>query len=937
MRIYPLIVLSLLRLTAANPPVISNVQIDDISHSGARVTWLTDSASTTKLQWGLTTSYAYTRDIYWQNYTTHGYFVSGLQPSTLYNVRVCSKDSVEICSANVTFTTLAEPAAHPALPQLPAEVDVTAPAVTGSTLNVAADCSNLQAQLNAAAALDGNLTHEVVLPAGTLCVGRYQLPARSGANPSGAGWIYVRSTAALPPDGTRVTPAMAANFARITGNFVSAYYYTGPPGSCDLGDLWWDSDDVTPKLYKCTSNVGPVWTIITPAATGTTVPATCAEGDWFFKTDEPDRHKQAWWCTETNAYRNVYLDNGGAVTDWAAIYPHANAKRWRFAGITLQPLKTPTSYIAQFNQGIGDQKGSVNFCLAYTVKTNDRIVFDRVLFDGRGYPNRTHTAFCTADGSNIGIVNSYFNEINRWRPSISYETTANAIFFLNGPGPVRIENNQFHNCHGITIFHSDDTGSPTPTSANDVVIRRNLFYESPSNNGFDPTSVGRYYYRRHMVEMKFGERWLVEGNTFDGGWPAVNQGATIALTPRPGWVNLQLNPLALRDVWVRNNTFKNAPQGFLLTGRNDYTNFQPKGAQRIAITNNLTYRTGIASTGQVTGWPYGNVFNGQFINMGLGIEDLTIWNNTVHGSYTACCNLAFLGHGWDDANEGLHAANNIATMDAAMSIYVPGGVWLGGGFQGTAALNLTWKKESAPGWVFTNNLLHRPSGFNSDYPANNFWITNLSAVAYRDSANFDYSLASSSPYRAGGAQAGFDGGDLGVNMYALRAASGDVRGVSVISTGSTHAVFRYTTYNSQSCAADLSTSADMSAAVRFTDAGGGRGRLLTASGLAADTLYYWRLYCGTTVSGSFRTKVASGAVLNAAITARPPVGMSVDHAVAEYGPTPSFGAATAPAACATGCSLTISGNAGAALYYRILYRKADNTVIATSPAHTVIP
>lgn len=937
MRIYPLIVSSLLPLMAANPPAISNVQIDDISHSGARVTWTTDSASTTKLQWGLTTSYSDTKDIYWQSYTTHGYFVSGLQPSTLYNLRVCSKDSVEACSANFTFTTLPGPAAHPNLPQLPAEVDVAAPAVTGSTLNVAADCSNLQAQLNAAAALDGNLTHEVVLPAGALCVGRYLLPAKSGANSSGTGWIYLRSNALTPPEGTRVTPETAAPFARIMSNFVAAYYYNTPPGGCERGDFWWDADDATPKLYQCTNNVGPVWTIVPPAGTGTVVPSTCTAGNWFFKTDEPDRHKQGWWCTETNIYRNVYFDNGGAYADWASIYPAATAKRWRITGIAIQTLKVPDSYIPQYNQGAGDQKGSINFCLTYTAKTNDRIVYDRVLFDGRGYPNRTHTAFCTADGTNIGIINSYFNEINRWRPGNTWETTPNTIFFVHGPGPVRIENNQFQNCHGITIFHSDDTNSSTPTAASDVTVRRNLFYESPLDNGNDPNSNGRYYYRRHMLETKFGQRWLIEGNTFDGGWPAINQGATIALTPRPGFVNQALNPLAVRDIWIRNNTIKHSPQPFLVTGHNDYTNYQPRGAQRIAITNNLIYRAGIASTGGTTGWPNGSTFNGQFINMGLGIEDLTIGNNTVHASYTGCCSLAFLAHGWDDANEGLHAANNIVTMDPSMSIYVPGGIWLGGGLQGTAALNATWKQGPAPGWVVTHNLIHRTGGAPSGYPANTFWTSNPNAVAYRDTASFDYSLAASSPYRAGGAQAGYDGGDLGVNMYSIREASGDVRGVSVISTGSTHAVFRYTTYNSQSCAADFSTSADMSAAVRFTDAGGGRGRLLTASGLAADTLYYWRLYCGTTISGSFRTKVASGAVLNAAITARPPVGMSVDHAVADYGPTPAFGSTTAPAACATGCSLTISGNAGAALYYRILYRKADNTVIAASPAHTVIP
>ena len=64
----------------------------------------------------------------------------------------------------------------PSLPQ--AQVDVTIPPVTGSTLN--ATCATLQAQINAAAALNVNLTHQIILATGTTCTGPYKLPSHNG-------------------------------------------------------------------------------------------------------------------------------------------------------------------------------------------------------------------------------------------------------------------------------------------------------------------------------------------------------------------------------------------------------------------------------------------------------------------------------------------------------------------------------------------------------------------------------------------------------------------------------------------------------------------------------------------------------------------------------------------------------------------------------------
>jgi len=104
----------------------------------------------------------------------------------------------------------------PTLPQ--AFVDTTYAPPSGKTITVNAG-GNLQTAINSAA-----LGDTIVLQAGVTFTGPFILP-----NKSGSGWIYIRGSnyAALPPPGTRVTPASAANMPKIqVGSHVGAAIQT---------------------------------------------------------------------------------------------------------------------------------------------------------------------------------------------------------------------------------------------------------------------------------------------------------------------------------------------------------------------------------------------------------------------------------------------------------------------------------------------------------------------------------------------------------------------------------------------------------------------------------------------------------------------------------------------------------------------------------------
>lgn len=89
------------------PPVISNVASSSITSSSATITWTTDEAATTVVDYGTTTSYG-TTVTGTPSVTSHSITLSGLALNTTYNFRVKSADSSSnlATSGNFTFTTL---------------------------------------------------------------------------------------------------------------------------------------------------------------------------------------------------------------------------------------------------------------------------------------------------------------------------------------------------------------------------------------------------------------------------------------------------------------------------------------------------------------------------------------------------------------------------------------------------------------------------------------------------------------------------------------------------------------------------------------------------------------------------------------------------------------------------------------------------------------
>jgi hypothetical protein len=128
-----------------------------------------------------------------------------------------------IALASVAMLGISSPAFDANLPATPLLFDVPYEVQAGATINVPSG-GNLQTALD-----NAKLGDTIVLQAGATYSGSFKLPNKT----TGTGWIYIRSSAYsnLPPPGTRVSPANAANMATIAATAGDTAAILTAPGA----------------------------------------------------------------------------------------------------------------------------------------------------------------------------------------------------------------------------------------------------------------------------------------------------------------------------------------------------------------------------------------------------------------------------------------------------------------------------------------------------------------------------------------------------------------------------------------------------------------------------------------------------------------------------------------------------------------------------------
>jgi hypothetical protein len=151
--------------TDTTPPTISSVLSTGVSTSGATISWATNEASNTQVQYGTTTGYGSSTTLNTSLVTSHSQALSGLSPATVYHYRVRSSDAAGNVALSGDFTLTTAAAADTTPPTI-SSVLSSAVTTSGATISwTTNEASNTQVQYGTTTAYGSSTTLNTTLVA----------------------------------------------------------------------------------------------------------------------------------------------------------------------------------------------------------------------------------------------------------------------------------------------------------------------------------------------------------------------------------------------------------------------------------------------------------------------------------------------------------------------------------------------------------------------------------------------------------------------------------------------------------------------------------------------------------------------------------------------------------------------------------------------------
>src|SRR6266568_679917 len=409
----------------------------------------------------------------------------------------------------------------------------------------------------------------------------------------------------------------------------------------------------------------------------------------------------------------------GTAAGGDAIETSAQAHNYRFVGIEIGPA------VGQYISSLVDI-GNGETSLA--ALPHD-ITFDRCYIHGD--PIAGGRRGVAMNGAAVAVVDSYISDFKE----VGADTQA--LWTYNSPGPLKIVNNYLE-AAGENFMSGGSDPAITNLVPSDIEIRHNHL--------FKPLAwVGTTWSVKNLLEIKNGQRVLVEGNILENNWGASQSGFSLLLTVRNQSGTAPWS--AVQDITVRLNKLINVGQGISMLGRDNEAG-SSLIVERVLIENNLLLIQNINNEDHRI-----MAFLNAAALSGAGPNNVTVRHNTGL--------ILSVGSG----GAGATAMSEMFGVKADLFDFRDNLLSNGGyGFSGTGTNAGTATLDAYyTNYTFTQNAIIGGSG---TYPANNFFPSNNAAIAFVDFAGGNYALTSASPLH----NAASDGTDVGANIALITAA-----------------------------------------------------------------------------------------------------------------------------------------------------------------------
>ncbi|HEX3160575.1 MAG TPA: hypothetical protein VHQ45_18800 [Gemmatimonadaceae bacterium] len=374
----------------------------------------------------------------------------------------------------------------------------------------------------------------------------------------------------------------------------------------------------------------------------------------------------------------------------AALRTAAGAHHYRLIGLEIRASTAVSSSNSLVE--IGDGSGAQNT----VAEIPTHIILDRSYVHGTS--SQTVKRCIGLHSAHSAIIDSYVSDCH------SKTQDSQAIGGWNGPGPYKIANNYLSGAGENIMFGGADP-SISGMLPRDIEISRNHIHK--------PAAWKGKWLIKNLLELKIGQRVLVEGNVFENNWAAGQTGFAIVLKStnqggRATWSQTS-------DVTLRHNIIKNVAHGVNIAAKPE--KYAAVKAARFVFTNNVWDRVGSGT------YPGGRLFQVD------AIAGLTIESNSAVSTHSAL----FLHGGRTSA---LVVRNN-----AFGKTNYP----LLGDAKGTGKRALD---HYAPGWIFTGNVL--AGGSASSYPTGNWYPSTTASVGFASVSAGNLAISSASKYASAG-------------------------------------------------------------------------------------------------------------------------------------------------------------------------------------------